>query len=638
MVMVAELVEDVNKLLADGTRALRRHGDLHESRRSFDRAYELATQTGDHYAMSMSVLGSGGLWVHEHRSAESTALLQARLSKALSLVDPRSPVGVQLRARLAGESDYRTGEYAKVLAVLDEARQIADPVVLADTLSIAHHCLLGPDHGGLRRDLASDLVEESVYTRRRSDLLMGVLWQTVDQFLDGDPHAERRLRELRELLRQHDHLAVGFVADAIETMLAIRTGEFERAEVLANACVERGTAAGDLDAAGWHAAQLLAIRWYQGRIAELLPMLDGLAHSPTLSSVDNSLFAALAVAAAKAGDLRTAAGALAVLSSRDLAGLPRSSTWLVTMNGVIEAAHILGDTAVSTRAYELLRPYGDMPMMASLGVACFGSVQHALGVASLTNDDVEKAVGHLRAAVHQNLALGHWPAVVMSRIRYAEALIRQGEPSDAAAAQVAMATAEEEAKGMGMPIRVDGVRGSSDLTATFTRQGQTWKVEVGHRSVVVEHSVGMLHLAVLVANPGQEIPSADLVAGVAELSKAAARVSHSAQPILDRAAIRQYRDRLSQLSLEIAECEARNDEECAAAARVEQTWLMRELAAAAGIGGDTRRFPDGHERARIAVGKAIRRAIARVQAADVTIGQHLRRSVHTGVRCSYRHA
>jgi hypothetical protein len=63
---------------------------------------------------------------------------------------------------------------------------------------------------------------------------------------------------------------------------------------------------------------------------------------------------------------------------------------------------------------------------------------------------------------------------------------------------------------------------------------------------------------------------------------------------------------------------------------------MAELAAGTGLGGRARRFPDSAERARLAVGKAIRRAIARIHQADPSIGEHLHRTVQTGMRCSYQ--
>jgi hypothetical protein len=69
--------------------------------------------------------------------------------------------------------------------------------------------------------------------------------------------------------------------------------------------------------------------------------------------------------------------------------------------------------------------------------------------------------------------------------------------------------------------------------------------------------------------------------------------------------------------------------------RAERDWLVAQLSSAAGFGGRTRAFPDQPERARVAVGKAIRRALARITEADAVIGEHLRQTVHTGVRCSY---
>ena len=130
---------------------------------------------------------------------------------------------------------------------------------------------------------------------------MGLLWQVVNLTLEADPHAERRMAELCDLLGERPHLAVGFVVEAMRVMLAIRAGELERAESLAHACASLGTAAGDADATGWHGAHLITIRWYQGRLVELIPMLEHLVHSPTLSAVDQSPLAALAVAAATAG-------------------------------------------------------------------------------------------------------------------------------------------------------------------------------------------------------------------------------------------------------------------------------------------------------------------------------------------------
>jgi hypothetical protein len=155
---------------------------------------------------------------------------------------------------------------------------------------------------------------------------------------------------------------------------------------------------------------------------------------------------------------------------------------------------------------------------------------------------------------------------------------------------------------------------------------------------VVEDSIGMLHLAVLIGNPRREITAADLVAGVASVAANAATAEYDMagdadQHVLDAEAIASYRSRLRRLDAELDKLTPGCDAE--QAARAEREWLVAQLASAAGLGHRPRSFPGDRERARVAVGKAIRRALARITATDPVIGEHLRRAVRTGARCSY---
>jgi len=172
--------------------------------------------------------------------------------------------------------------------------------------------------------------------------------------------------------------------------------------------------------------------------------------------------------------------------------------------------------------------------------------------------------------------------------------------------------------------------GPAPAVAEIQRAGRNWRLTLRARSVLVEDSIGMVHLAVLIANPRQEIQAADLVAGLAGLSGTGGEAG-AAQRVLDPEAIAEYRSRLKRLDTEIDELEP----DRARQARAERDWLVAQLSSAAGFGGRTRAFPDQPERARVAVGKAIRRALARITEADGVIGEHLRQTVHTGVRCSY---
>ena len=627
----AERAAELQAALTDGARALYTDGDLLASRQDFEQAYRLAERAGDVQAMALAVLGLGGLWVSERRTVTGAVLLESRLEHVLSLLDPRSSLALRIRARLAGEADYLRGGHEAILAELAAARAAADPELLAEALSMAHHCLLGPDHVTRRTGLAVEMIKASFRTERRSDLLVGLLWQTVDSYSAGDPHAGRHLGELRDHLRQRDHPAVAFIVSAIDVMLAIRAGRFDEAESLVGLCAARGAAAGDVDHEWWSGAQLVTIRWYQGRLAELLTVLQDQVRSPDMSAVDNSALAALAVAAAVSGDQRTAASSLATLCGDDLAGLPRASSWLATMDGIVEAAYLLDRADVADQAYELLRPYAGLPMLGGPGITCFGSAQHALGVASLTSGRVDRAVDHLRAAVKHNLALAHWPAMVASRQRLAEAYRLRGQPGDAEAARGEAEAAAREASALGIPVPGGRARPPAGAFAQCRRVGRKWRLTWQDRSVLVEDSIGMAHLAVLIANPRQQILAADLAAGLAALG--AADDTGSAHPVLDDAAIREYRTRLKGLDVELEQLDP--DGDLAAAAHEERDWLLAQLASAAGLGGRIRSFPDQPERARVAVGKAIRRALARVAEADATLGDHLRQAVHTGVRCSY---
>lgn len=689
-----DVAGDVAGLLRAGERALFEVGDLGASRASFAAAYRAAglafgrdvpsrpapardeaSQSGparddaswssaghgggswggvdgaELEALGRAALGLGGLWAHERRGAAESALVRVRQRDALRRLDPRSVMALRLRIRLAGEEDYRSGGHAAILNLVGEARGAADPVALAEALHLAHLCALGPGDGPLRQRLAQDLTDQAARTGRRFDLLLGLLWQTVDLFLAGDPHAYRRLAELRAALNG-GHLAFGYAVSAMEVMLAVRSGRLDRAEAMAKECARLGAAAGDVNTVGWRAGQLGVIRWYQGRSAELVGGLGELVDSAALSLIDNSAVAGLALAAASAGDTRLATCTLARLCGRDLGDLPRSSSWLMALYCVVEAADLLGDRETASRAYELLAPFAHLPVVASRGAICLGSVQHSLGVAALTLDDADGAVRHLREAVRGNLALGHWPATVLSRWRLGQALVRRDGP-DAEAALRELALAESEAAQLGMKLPEADVPAPSvprrerpSGPARCERHGRLWRVVSGGREAVVEDGVGLRYLAILLANPGADIPAVELAASAA-LTPAGSgpsggaagepgRRGESVQPVLDEQAKREYKRRLADLQDAVDAAEAAGDAARAATATAERDWLISELAASAGLAGRTRRFADADERARVSVGKAIRRALDRVSAVDAVLGAELGTAIHTGRRCCYR--
>jgi hypothetical protein len=108
-----------------------------------------------------------------------------------------------------------------------------------------------------------------------------------------------------------------------------------------------------------------------------------------------------------------------------------------------------------------------------------------------------------------------------------------------------------------------------------------------------------------------------------------------ADDILDRQARAAYRQRLTDLDEELAEAEQWHDTERASRLRAEKDFLVREFAAATGLGGRPRQLGSDSERARLNVTRAIRSAISRIHDRAPAAAAHLDQAVRTGTRCSY---
>lgn len=341
--------------------ALHAEGRLAAARGWFDAACRESEAARCPQTVARAALGMGGIWVHERRLTAEAAGIEARQRRALQRVGPGSALGMRLQARLTAEHGYRTGDASKLLALVDQLRPLDEPIALAEALSLAHHCLLGPEYAASRLHLAEDLLGVATATGSAADLLMGLVWRTVDLLLCGDPTAERSLAELRSACDRQGHLAVGFVVSSIDVMLAVRPGRWDEAETLVAEAAARGRAAGDADAASWPAAQLLGIRWFQGRAGELAPAMADLAHSGDTGVVDRASFAALAVALATSGDAPAAACALARMRGWGFADQVRTSGWQVGMYGAVETAYLLDDRDLAAEADATLHPYARLP-------------------------------------------------------------------------------------------------------------------------------------------------------------------------------------------------------------------------------------------------------------------------------------
>jgi tetratricopeptide (TPR) repeat protein len=434
-------------------------------------------------------------------------------------------------------------------------------------------------------------------------------------------------------------------------MLLVRRGRLDEAEAAAHRCYELGEAVGEVDTLGYLSTHLLGIRWCQGRDTELLEVAGEVAESPTLIRAEFALRASTAAIAARAGQHERARGMLERLAPDGLAALPRSSTWAAGIAAVVEAAAELDDAALARQAYDLLAPFADLPVVASVAVMCLGSTERSLGVAASTFGDHDRAAGHLERAVAANRRLGNRPLVAIARADFATAVARRG-PGDRARAVELLEQAVGEATSMGMMPRAaawqselaavrarlrgedrvgvnnQGAAGEPD--GAIYQVGGRWVVALNGSEVRVTDLVGMTYLVELVTHPGQQISALTLVA------RGEVAADQARQELLDGDARAAYEARARELTEDLAEAEANNDIGLAEALRTELDTLVDELTAATGLSRRARTFTDNTERARTAVRKAIKRAIDAIDDADPAIAELLRATITTGTTCAYR--
>jgi tetratricopeptide (TPR) repeat protein len=616
-------------------------GRLTSSRDAFRRSAAAAEQAGDLVSQAHAALGLGGIWVQEHRTAETWHAYIGLLQRTIEqLAEDDSADGIRLRAALelrlvAEQATVGNAEPDEVLTAFETLRGVGASRDLLVGLSLLRHVMLGPPHAIERLAVTDELIERARASADDLYVVIGLLWRAADELQLGRP-AGRTLVELRARADALGMRAITFVTDAIEVMSMLRAGELEAGEAAAVACHERGVEVGDADAETYFAAHILAIHWYRGTAPALLDVARSMASS-SATPVGNPIFTAtVAALAAEAGDIDTAEQALQLLDRDHLKQLLPGSTWLVTLFAVVEAAVFLGDTALAEDTYDLLRPYEDMPMLAAIGVCCFGSTARTLGLAARVAGRLDDAVSHLEYAISENQRLGNRPMTAIARADLADTLMLRRRSGDRARAGTLITRAIESGTDLGLTARVErwGVlrdRIERDDTsvgamASLVRDGDAWLVSASGESARVTATAGVDYLARLLQSVGVDFAAGEL---------AGAELVAAPQELLDDEARRALRDRLGDLESAIDAAVLRGNDERAAALQTELDGIIDHLRRSAGPGGRHRKFDDASERARTSVQKAIRRAIASVGRDCPQLASDLTQSVKTGYRCRY---
>ena len=173
----------------------------------------------------------------------------------------------------------------------------------------------------------------------------------------------------------------------------------------------------------------------------------------------------------------------------------------------------------------------------------------------------------------------------------------------------------------------------SPTVPTFRLEGEFWKIWFENERTSLKDNVGLRHIARLLATPGKERHSADLLAQ--EAGHSGPTPSGTAGEASDSEAIRSCRARLEKIAEEVAEAEAGGDVHLQAELRQEAEQITQYLGGVTNLRGEPRKAADDDEKARQAISVAIKRAMKTISKKHPPLGRHLHKFLKTGLFCRY---
>jgi non-specific serine/threonine protein kinase len=383
-----------------------------------------------------------------------------------------------------------------------------------------------------------------------------------------------------------------------EAFSAMDLGEWDRASALYGTLLERARTAGDEDALAIVTRNLASIARGRGDLEsaerlyeESIPLLAAVGRSRHIAHVEQYL----GHLAQRRGDL-----VRAVQLSR------QSLEHFQELGGARCYAEELQDIALLTaragHAERALRLFGAAERVRREIELALSAVEHR---------DHDEAIGAARASLGRDV----------------DRVLAEGRGMRV---EDALEYAHDTLDAISGPAPSRAATPAAPQEAHLRQEGEIWSIAFAGQTLRVRDSKGLRYLARLLREPGREFHALDL-AGAGNATPA----TQPGAEVIDPAARAAYRERLRDLDAEEAEAERFGDEERAARARSEREFIAAELSAAFGLGGKARTAATDAERARVAVTKAIKAALARVADASPVLGRHLGATVHTGTFCSY---
>jgi len=241
-------------------------------------------------------------------------------------------------------------------AAKDMARRIGDPSTIVRVLNLVAQPLEAPP---TLHERITDSTEALKLAEALGDpyhLYFAAVYRRISAMDGGDPEVPARcldvMRSLSGKLRQPILMWITTFHEAAEALAA---GDPERAEALSDQALAIGTDCGQPDALSFYGSQMVIVRHQQGRLEELVSIIESVAAETGMAGYRG----ALALTFLEAGREGEAVALLDAAASDGFDSLMMGIGWLEAITAYAQVAIELHHQGSAALLFDLLAPYHD---------------------------------------------------------------------------------------------------------------------------------------------------------------------------------------------------------------------------------------------------------------------------------------
>ncbi|CAD6517332.1 hypothetical protein LMG27952_00834 [Paraburkholderia hiiakae] len=431
-------------------------GEYLQAREAFEQAMSLAREAKATDEMTSAALGfERATWAPGLPGQTAARLLR----EALAAQDSGdSTTKAQLLSSLARALIF-SGEEAQAEIVHEQAvamaRRSGDTGTLVSTLVSTLSARWQPERSAQRlRD-----IEEALSLAEKSNDVLRALdaqaWQMFELMELGDlstwrvrlEQCERRAAELRQPFES-------YVAATSRATFALMEGRFDAAARLIEQALQIGRRMPGLDAPGVYGMQMFTLRFEQGRLRELAPLVRAFVNAMPRAGTWRP---GLALLYSEIGLLDEARGEFEELAGDNFAVVRHDALRAASLAYLAQVCARLDDKDRADALYAMLLPYDGRNLLIGTTVGCLGAASSLLGLLATTRREWRDAQHHFECALAMNLRQGAEPALARTRVRYASMRLARNAEGDVDAARVLLEDARAAAARMDMRALVEQI-------------------------------------------------------------------------------------------------------------------------------------------------------------------------------------